>query len=105
LLQLPWCILTFLQLKTLKDDSDISDEEAIGVDRGSADEDEESADEDFQEGSDSDVAEEFDSQHDTSGEGSGDDEVDDEDDMDMDDEEEEEEEEERPKKKAKTGRK
>jgi structure-specific recognition protein 1 len=40
---------------------------AAGADRGSADEDDESVDEDFQEGSESDVAEEFDSAHESSG--------------------------------------
>jgi structure-specific recognition protein 1 len=84
-----------------------SEDEVVGVkaDRGSADEDEESVDEDFQAESDSDVAEEYDSNHESSGAGSGsegesdvdndvdgDDEVDDE----VDDEEENEE---RPKKK------
>ena len=66
-----------------------SDEEVVAarVDRGSADEDDESVDEDFQTDSESDVAEEFDSAHESSGsdaEGEG-----------------EQEEEERPKKKAK----
>ena len=46
-----------------------SDEEVVapGADRGSADEDDESVDEDFQEDSESDVAEEFDSAHESSG--------------------------------------
>lgn len=46
-----------------------SDEEVVAAraDRGSADEDSESADEDFQADSESDVAEEFDSAHDSSG--------------------------------------
>jgi structure-specific recognition protein 1 len=87
---------------------DDSDEDVVGAkaDRGSADEDEESVDEDFQADSDSDVAEEFDSAHESdggsgSGSGSDDDEsgVDDDDAMDEDDEEEDE----RPKKKKKTG--
>ena len=56
-------------------DADINSSEdevvAAGADRGSADEDSESADEDFQSGSDSDVAEEFDSDHESSGSGSG----------------------------------
>jgi len=39
--------------------------------RGSADEDSESADEDFQESSESDVAEEFDSDHESSGDEGG----------------------------------
>jgi structure-specific recognition protein 1 len=65
-----------------------SDEEVVAarVDRGSADEDDESIDEDFQTDSESDVAEEFDSAHESSGsDGEGD----------------QEEQEERPKKKAK----
>ena len=53
-----------------------SDEEVVGpnADRGSADEDEESIDEDFQADSESDVAEEFDSAHESSG-GSSDEEM------------------------------
>ena len=55
-------------------DADIgsSDEEVVAprADRGSADEDSESADEDFQSGSESDVAEEYDSAHESSGSGS-----------------------------------
>jgi structure-specific recognition protein 1 len=68
-----------------------SDEEVVAAraDRGSADEDEESVDEDFQADSESDVAEEYDSAHESSG-GS-------------DDEEASDQEEERPKKKTKTG--
>jgi structure-specific recognition protein 1 len=68
-----------------------SDEEVVAAraDRGSADEDSESPDEDFQTDSDSDVAEEYDENHESS-EGSGDEEGSDQ-------------EEERPKKKAKTG--
>jgi structure-specific recognition protein 1 len=64
-----------------------SDEEVVAAraDRGSADEDDESIDEDFQGDSESDVAEEFDSAHESSGSGS---------------EEEESDTEERPKKKA-----
>lgn len=58
----------------LRDDPDMasSDEEVVAAkaDRGSADEDSESADEDFQEDSESDVAEEFDSAHESSGSGS-----------------------------------
>lgn len=77
---------------------------ASRADRGSADEDEESVDEDFQEESESDVAEEYDSNHESSGSGSDESDVDndvadEEDDEDMDDEEEEEE---RPKKKKRT---
>ena len=71
-----------------------SDEEVVAgrADRGSADEDSEEADEDFQEDSESDVAEEFDSAHESSG-GSGS-----EDEAGGSDAEEE-----RPKKKSKTG--
>jgi structure-specific recognition protein 1 len=68
-----------------------SDEEVVAAraDRGSADEDSESQDEDFQEDSESDVAEEFDSAHESSGsEGESGGESD---------------REERPKKKVKTG--
>lgn len=81
-----------------------SDEEVVGAkaDRGSADEDEESVDEDFHAESESDVAEEYDSNHESDGSGSAESDVDDE--MDEDDDEDmEEEEEERPKKKKKTG--
>ncbi|CAK7203552.1 FACT complex subunit [Sporothrix eucalyptigena] len=86
---------------------DSSDDEAGAAgraDRGSADEDEESVDEDFQAESESDVAEEYDSNHESSGSGSDESDVDndvddDDDDDDMDDEEEEEE---RPKKKKRT---
>ena len=65
---------------------DDSDEEVVAAkaDRGSADEDEESVDEDFQADSESDVAEEFDSAHESEGSGSesgaGDSGVDDDDD-------------------------
>ncbi|KAG9252791.1 FACT complex subunit POB3 [Emericellopsis atlantica] len=86
---------------------DESDDEIVAAkaDRGSADEDEESVDEDFQADSDSDVAEEYDSAHDSSsgdsasGSDQGESDVDG-DEMDVDDGEEEEE---RPKKKSKTG--
>ncbi|CAH0044004.1 unnamed protein product [Clonostachys solani] len=84
-------------------DMDDSEEEVVNAkaDRGSADEDEESVDEDFQADSESDVAEEFDSAHESDGSGSdseqGESGVDDDD---VDDDEEEEEE--RPKKKKKT---
>ncbi|KKZ63495.1 FACT complex subunit pob3 [[Emmonsia] crescens] len=55
----------------LDNDEISSDEEvAIGNDRGSADEDEESVDEDFHAESESDVAEEYDSAHESSGSGS-----------------------------------
>lgn len=74
-------------------DDDDSEDEAVGADRGSADEDSEEADEDFQDDDDSDVAEEFDSQHES--EGDSDEEMAD---------GSEGEEEERPKKKAKTGK-
>jgi len=68
-----------------------SDEEVVATraDRGSADEDDESVDEDFQGESESDVAEEFDSAHESSGSDSEDEAGSDK--------------EERPKKKAKTG--
>ncbi|EFQ28629.1 structure-specific recognition protein [Colletotrichum graminicola M1.001] len=86
---------------------DDSEEEVVGAakaDRGSADEDEESVDEDFRAESESDVAEEFDSDHESSGSGSQESDVDNAaDDAEEDDEEDEEEEEERPKKKKKTG--
>ncbi|KAG5915710.1 FACT complex subunit [Claviceps capensis] len=96
-------------------DMDDSDDEIVAnkADRGSADEDEESVDEDFHADSDSEVAEEYDSAHDSSGSDSDSDAesgVDDDDDDDVDamdvdeqDGQEEEEEEERPKKKKKTG--
>ncbi|PGH30496.1 FACT complex subunit pob3, partial [[Emmonsia] crescens] len=55
----------------LDNDEISSDEEvAVGNDRGSADEDEESVDEDFHAESESDVAEEYDSAHESSGSGS-----------------------------------
>lgn len=67
-----------------------SDEEVVAAraDRGSADEDSETPDEDFMDDSDSDVAEEYDSAHESSG---------------SDEEEAQSDKEERPKKKAKTG--
>ncbi|KAI9849657.1 MAG: FACT complex subunit [Sclerophora amabilis] len=78
-----------------------SDEEVVAAraNRGSADEDEESVDEDFRASSESDVAEEYDSAHDTSGSGSGSD-------AEMADADGDAPREvaERPKKKAKTGR-
>jgi structure-specific recognition protein 1 len=77
--------------------SDEDDVVAARADRGSADDDSESQDEDFQEDSESDVAEEYDSAHESSGSGSGSEEEGSE------EEAEEEEEEERPKKKTKTG--
>ncbi|KAG5947825.1 FACT complex subunit [Claviceps pazoutovae] len=92
-------------------DMDDSDDEIVAnkADRGSADEDEESVDEDFHADSDSEVAEEYDSAHDSSGSDSDSDaesgvDDDDDDEVDaMDVDEQEEEEEERPKKKKKTG--
>ena len=72
---------------------DESDDEVV-ADRGSADEDSEEADEDFQDDDDSDVAEEYDSQHESDGGDS------DEDMADAGSEEEDD----RPKKKAKTGK-
>ncbi|KAI0480505.1 hypothetical protein GGR56DRAFT_626361 [Xylariaceae sp. FL0804] len=61
-----------------EDAMDDSEEEVVGAgaDRGSADEDEESVDEDFRAESDSDVAEEFDSAHESSGSGSDESDVD-----------------------------
>ncbi|KAK6520748.1 FACT complex subunit [Arthrobotrys conoides] len=96
-------------LRTALDDEmgDDDDMEVSRVDRGSADEDDESVDEDFEAESESDVAEEYDSNHESSGSGSEDeagganDDDDDDDDMEVD--EESEEEDQRPaKKKAKT---
>ncbi|KAI9372929.1 FACT complex subunit pob3 [Aspergillus egyptiacus] len=86
------------------DDMMSSDDDAVRPDRGSADEDEESVDEDFQADSESDVAEEYDSAHESSGSGS-DAEMDDasdaggDEDGDVDMSEEE-----RPKKKTKVGK-
>ena len=53
-------------------DINSSEDEVVAprADRGSADEDSESADEDFQSASESDVAEEYDSAHESSGNGS-----------------------------------
>ncbi|KAL6236767.1 FACT complex subunit pob3 [Aspergillus navahoensis] len=89
------------------DDLMSSDDDAGGrPDRGSADEDEESVDEDFQADSDSDVAEEYDSAHESSGSGS-DAEMDDASDAGGDEDEDGDadmSEEERPKKKSKTGK-
>jgi structure-specific recognition protein 1 len=86
---------------------DDSEEEVVGAgaDRGSADEDEESVDEDFKAESESDVAEEYDSAHESSGSGSDESGVDDEEDEDMDDVDDEEEEEEEEKPKAKKQKK
>ncbi|KAH6893561.1 FACT complex subunit POB3 [Thelonectria olida] len=60
---------------------DDSEDEVVGAkaDRGSADEDEESVDDDFQADSESDVAEEYDSNHESSGSGSEESGVDDDD--------------------------
>ncbi|KAK4165427.1 FACT complex subunit ctc-1 [Cladorrhinum sp. PSN259] len=82
-----------------------SDEEVVGpkADRGSADEDEESVDEDFHADTDSDVAEEYDSNHESDGSGSGESDVDNRVDEDEDMEDEDDDEEDRPKKKKKTG--
>ncbi|KAI0166484.1 hypothetical protein GGR57DRAFT_496746 [Xylariaceae sp. FL1272] len=96
---------TLLAAALREEAMDDSEEEVVGAqaDRGSADEDEESVDEDFRAESESDVAEEFDSDHESSGSGG------DESGVDNDDEDEEmgdddgEEEEEKPKaKKQKT---
>lgn len=86
-------------------DMDDSDDEVVvnKADRGSADEDEESVDEDFRADSDSDVAEEYDSAHDSSGSGSGSDAESGVDADEMDQDQDEEDEDERPKKKNKTG--
>ncbi|KAI1772436.1 POB3-like protein [Hypoxylon cercidicola] len=61
-----------------EEEMDESEEEVVGAraDRGSADEDEESVDDDFQAESESDVAEEYDSAHESSGSGSGESDVD-----------------------------
>ena len=62
-----------LLAKALNDEDISSDEDVVQAqaDRGSADEDEESVDEDFRTDSDSDVAEEFDSAHESSGSDDG----------------------------------
>ncbi|MDA4133898.1 MAG: hypothetical protein OK454_12360 [Thaumarchaeota archaeon] len=97
-----------LMAAALRDqDMGSSDEEVVGpkADRGSADEDEESVDEDFRASSESDVAEEYDSNHESSGSGSESGAESDVDNQVEDDDEGEEdgEQEERPKKKKKTG--
>ncbi|KAL1850600.1 FACT complex subunit [Paecilomyces lecythidis] len=79
-----------------------SEDEGGRADRGSADEDSESVDEDFEAESDSDVAEEYDSAHESSG-GSGSD-AEMEDASDAGGNGSDEEEQERPKKKSKTGK-
>ncbi|KAL8708196.1 MAG: hypothetical protein Q9220_006866 [cf. Caloplaca sp. 1 TL-2023] len=89
----------------LKDaDMASSDEEVVAAraDRGSADEDEESIDEDFKTDSESDVAEEFDSAHESSGSGSDEEMADG--DAGGDSDPPEKEAEARPKKKAKTSK-
>ncbi|KAH7038061.1 POB3-like protein [Microdochium trichocladiopsis] len=91
-----------LREEAMMDDSE--EEAPNGADRGSADEDEESVDEDFKADSESDVAEEYDSNHESSGSGSGESDVegdggDDDDDEDMLDDEDEDE---KPAKKQKT---
>ena len=76
-----------------------SDDEAVAGARGSADEDEESVDEDFQADSESDVAEEYDSAHESEGSGSGASDAGS--DAEMPDADADEEEDKRPKKKSK----
>ncbi|EXJ91155.1 FACT complex subunit pob3 [Capronia coronata CBS 617.96] len=61
-------------LKAALEDQDLAssdDDDNGGVNRGSADEDEDSPDEDFQDESESDVAEEYDSAHESSGSDAG----------------------------------
>ncbi|KAF3937231.1 hypothetical protein ABW19_dt0208083 [Dactylella cylindrospora] len=94
-------------LRNINDDMDDDDDAEVSrVDRGSADEDDESIDEDFEAESESDVAEEYDSNHESSGsdsesDGGGGGGDDDDDEMEVDDDESEEDD--RPaKKKAKT---
>lgn len=82
-------------LKAAMDQELASSDDEAGPDRGSADEDDESPDEDFEAGSDSDVAEEFDSDHESSGDS-------DEEMADADGDGGDADEESRPKKKAKT---
>ncbi|KAL1311114.1 hypothetical protein AAFC00_001319 [Neodothiora populina] len=77
-----------------------SDDEVVQAARGSADEDDESVDEDFQADSESDVAEEYDSEHESSGAGSDDEMADADGDADSDTADKVE----RPKKKARTGK-
>lgn len=86
-------------------DMDDSEDEVVkgGADRGSADEDEESVDEDFHAETESDISDPEASDEDSdAGSGGGDDAESDVDDEDM-DEDDEEDEDERPKKKKKTG--
>jgi structure-specific recognition protein 1 len=95
---------TTLLAAALRDqDMASSDEEVVGpkADRGSADEDEESVDEDFRAESESDVAEEYDSNHSSDGSGSDESDVDNQIDGDDDEDEDMDDEEEQPKKKKK----
>ena len=95
---------TTLLAAALRDqDMASSDEEVVGpkADRGSADEDEESVDEDFRAESESDVAEEYDSNHSSDGSGSDESDVDNRIDGDEDEDEDMDDEEEQPKKKKK----
>lgn len=84
-------------LKAAMDQDLASSDDEEGVNRGSADEDDESPDEDFEAGSDTDVAEEFDSAHESSGEDSDAEMAEGGEDDDADDDEDS-----RPKKKPKT---
>ncbi|GAD97267.1 structure-specific recognition protein [Paecilomyces variotii No. 5] len=79
-----------------------SEDEGGRADRGSADEDEESVDEDFEASSESDVAEEYDSAHESSGGSGSDAEMEDASDAGGDGSDDDEQE--RPKKKSKTGK-
>lgn len=88
--------------KTLKDAQESSDEEVVGADRGSADDDSEEEDEDFKDEDESDVAEEFDSNAASSSGGDSDAEMEDAD-GDADGDEDTAAKVERPKKKTKTG--
>ncbi|KAK4153750.1 POB3-like protein [Chaetomidium leptoderma] len=95
---------TTLMAAALRDEAMASsDEEVVGpkADRGSADEDEESVDEDFRAESESDVAEEYDSEHSSDGSGSAESDVDNRVD-DEDEDEDMEEKKEPPKKKKKS---
>lgn len=86
------------------DDLASSEDEVVAAARGSADEDDESVDEDFQADSESDVAEEYDSAHESSGSGTDAEMADADGDADEDAEEDTKAKVERPKKKAKTGK-
>ncbi|KAF2199618.1 FACT complex subunit pob3 [Delitschia confertaspora ATCC 74209] len=85
-------------------DDDLASSDDGGANRGSADEDDESVDEDFQAESESDVAEEYDEDHKSSGSDDSDAEMEDADDDAAPDEEPEPELVERPKKKVKTSK-